>query len=303
MKYYRNIVRNYDVKESDLKELGSIWEQMSKYSDEFAADMSAFVVKNFKLPETYSTEITDEYKAMLGKLYERVLSGRFNNDYVSFLIKFSEFNLAYSINQEMVNSLISYARSWIHEKIFQNIPDDFQRKGILMMFHKIMDITGDIIISTYYEDIIKKYSKVFSLKNFIVDISERFSLFMHFILVAILIFLTIAATIFFGYDSLGLLSKNTEHVLITSLGSLLIIWVLVELLHTEIQIIKGGKFKISIFVGVALIAFVRDLLILTLKQETDSITTYFVLASIMVLGLIYWLIARQEQQGTRRSIK
>jgi|GEM_PF-1064310 len=303
MKYYRNIVRNYDIKESELKDLGSIWEQMSKYKDEFSGDMITFVSDNFRLPETYSTEITDEYKTMLGKLYEKLLSGKFNNDYVSFLMKFSEFNLAYSINQAMVNGLLSYSRSWMHEKIFQNISDDFQRKGILMTFHKMMDITGDVIVSTYYENIIKKYSKVFSLKNFIVDISERFSLFMHFILVAILIFLTIAATVFFGYDTLGLLSKNTEQVLITSLGSLLIIWVLVELLHTEIQIIKGGKFKISIFVGVALIAFVRDLLILTLKHETDNITTYFVLASIMVLGLIYWLIARQEQQETKRSIK
>lgn len=303
MKYYRNIIRNYDVKAPELEELSSIWSQMSKYQAEFSAEMISYVEKNFRLPETYSSEITDGYKAMFGKLYKRLLNGTLNNDYVSFLMKFSDFNSVYLIDQEMVNSLLSYTRRWIHEKIFQNMTDDFKRKEILMTFHKMMDITHDIIISTYYEDIIKKYSKVFSLKNFIVDISERFSLFMHFILVAILIFLTVAATVFFGYDTLNLLSKNAEHVLISSLGSLLIIWVLVELLHTEIQIIKGGKFKISIFVGVALIAFVRDLLILTLKHETDNITTYFVLASIMVLGLIYWLIARQEQQGTKRSIK
>lgn len=303
MKYYRNIVKNYDIKDNELAEISSVWDLMQKYKSEFAIEICNYAKNNFRLPESNSEEITAEYKIIFEGLYENLFKGQLSNDYINSLIKYSNFNARYSINQEMVNGLLSYARSWIHERIFQNIPDDFRRKGILISFHKLMDITSDVITSSYYEEIIKKYTKTFSLKNFVVDLSERFSLFMHIILVTILIFLTVAATLFFGLDTYRLLTGEAEHMLIKSLGSLLIIWVLVELLHTEIQIIKGGKFKISIFIGVALIAFVRDLLILTLRHETESLATYFVLASIMILGIIYWLIAQQERSETKRSSK
>ncbi len=303
MKYYRNIVKNYDIKDNELAEISFVWDLMQKYKSEFAIEICNYAKNNFRLPESNSDEITAEYKIIFEGLYEKLFKGQLSNDYINFLIKYSNFNARYSINQEMVNGLLSYARSWIHERIFQNVPDDFRRKGILISFHKLMDITSDVITSSYYEEIIKKYTKTFSLKNFVVDISERFSLFMHIILVTILIFLTVAATLFFGLDTFRLLTGEAEHMLIKSLGSLLIIWVLVELLHTEIQIIKGGKFKISIFIGVALIAFVRDLLILTLRHETESLATYFVLASIMILGIIYWLIAQQERNETKRSSK
>jgi len=303
VKYYRNIVKNYDIKDNELAEISSVWDLMQKYKSEFAIEICNYAKNNFRLPESNSEEITAEYKIIFEGLYENLFKGQLSNDYINSLIKYSNFNARYSINQEMVNGLLSYARSWIHERIFQNIPDDFRRKGILISFHKLMDITSDVITSSYYEEIIKKYTKTFSLKNFVVDLSERFSLFMHIILVTILIFLTVAATLFFGLDTYRLLTGEAEHMLIKSLGSLLIIWVLVELLHTEIQIIKGGKFKISIFIGVALIAFVRDLLILTLRHETESLATYFVLASIMILGIIYWLIAQQERSETKRSSK
>jgi|Wag4MinimDraft_12_1082652.scaffolds.fasta_scaffold00012_26 uncharacterized membrane protein (DUF373 family) len=303
MRYYRNIIKNYNIKDSELAEISSVWDLMYKYKIEFASEISTYAKNNFRMPESNSEKVTAEYKIIFEELYEKLFKGQLNNDYINFLIKYSHFNTRYSVNQEMVNGLLSYSRSWIHERIFQNVPDDFKRKSILMSFHKLMDITLDVVTSSYYEEIIKKYSRTFNLKNFVVDISERFSLFMHIILVTILIFLTASATLFFGFDTFRLLSMGAEHMLITSLGSLLIIWVLVELLHTEIQIIKGGQFKISIFVGVALIAFVRDLLILTLKHETGNLTTYFVLASIMVLGIIYWLIAQQERSGIKRSNK
>ena len=108
--------------------------------------------------------------------------------------------------------------------------------------------------------------------------------------------MTVAAVILFGTDIAGVIGEGANKILISALGSLLIIWVIVELLHTEIQMLKGGKFKISIFVGVALIAFIRDLLIITLKHETSSPSTYsFVLVSIGILGLIYWFIAKTEK--------
>jgi uncharacterized membrane protein (DUF373 family) len=167
--------------------------------------------------------------------------------------------------------------------------DDIKRKGVLLSIHKMIDINAEIMLGAYYEKILSTYSSVFSWRKIIVNMSERFSFGMHVVLVFVLMALTLVATGVFVADIYHLLHGSAEKALITALGSLLIIWVLVELLHTEIQMIRGGKFKTSVFIGVALIAFIRDLLIMTYG---------FILGSILILGLIYWLIVNTEKNSS-----
>jgi uncharacterized membrane protein (DUF373 family) len=84
-------------------------------------------------------------------------------------------------------------------------------------------------------------------------------------------------------------AKDVGHVL----GSLLILWVLVELLHTQIEFLRGGKFHISVFILVAMVAFVRKLLVTSI--ETQAIhAAYYPLAVISVLGIVYLIIRFAE---------
>ncbi len=161
----------------------------------------------------------------------------------------------------------------------------------------MLDINNELMVGAFYDKTVSKYSTVFSWRKTVVDFSERFSLLMHSILVAVLIGLTLMSVVIFAIDIFHLLQGHAETMLITALGSLLIIWVLVELLHTEVQIIRGGKFKTSVFISVALVAFIRDLLIMTLKHEKGNIIQYgFILSAILILGLIFWLIVNTESK-------
>jgi uncharacterized membrane protein (DUF373 family) len=84
-------------------------------------------------------------------------------------------------------------------------------------------------------------------------------------------------------------AKDVGHVL----GSLLILWVFVELLHTQIEFLRGGKFHISVFILVAMVAFVRKLLVTSI--ETQAIhAAYYPLAVISVLGIVYLIIRFAE---------
>jgi uncharacterized membrane protein (DUF373 family) len=51
------------------------------------------------------------------------------------------------------------------------------------------------------------------------------------------------------------LTVNLERGVIKALGSLLILWMMIELLHTQVQQLKGGKFHVRIFVDLAMVAF------------------------------------------------
>lgn len=270
---------------------------MTKFRDDFIKDYYEAIASKFVLAEKQK-QVLYANKEKLAQWYDRLFDGKPNNSYYSFLYKQGAGIQKYSFEPEYLTAMISFARLWIHERIFQNIDDDIKRKSILISLHKLLDINNEVMVGAFYDKMVSKYSSVFSWRKAIVDFSERFSLLMHSILVLVLIGLTVMSVYLFAQDVVSLIKGHAETMLITALGSLLIIWVLVELLHTEIQIIKGGKFKTSVFVSVALIAFIRDLLIITLKHEKGNIIQYgFILSSILILGLIFWLIVRTEDRN------
>lgn len=296
MKYYKNLQKSYDVTEDDLRNIASLKEIMEKHKEDFVRDVFESFTKKFRLPDSVYPVVLAKHREFLLTWYDRFFEARLNNAYLAYLEKFGNLQKKYEIDHEWINAMMSYIRLWIHERIFQSMDDDVYRKNILLSVHKFMDINVDAVNYAFCENKIREYTSIFSIKNFVVSVSEKFSFLMHTLMVGILIIMTAAAAVLFGIEILHLLEENADKVLITALGSLLIIWVLVELLHTEIQMLKGGKFKISIFIGVALIAFIRDLLIITLKHETSNPMTYgFVLVSIAVLGVIYWMITKTEK--------
>jgi uncharacterized membrane protein (DUF373 family) len=301
MKYYKQLKKFYSITENDIENIKFLKPVMEKYKSEFIAMFEELLNTIYKYPEDVSIEVKIEHSKKMGIWYDLFFSGNLNNDYISFLSKIGIVHYEFKINPSYVSGAFSHIRRWLHEKIFQNFEDDVKRKELLVTVHKLLDLNYEILSSSYNEEYLKNYSSIFSTKNLVIGVTERFSTFMHILLSGVLMLLVIGATIMFGNEMFGMLSKHSSHILISSLGSLLIIWVLLELLHTEIQMIKGGKFKISVFIGVAMVAFVRDLLILTLKHEPNSHFSYFFLASIIGLGVIYWLVTYTEKTEFRRT--
>jgi len=294
MRYQQSLQKHYDLSEKDIENLLYLQPIMAKCKNEFVEDYYDALSVKFKLTEKQSNVLLD-HKEKLGEWFDRIFDGSPNNNYFSFLYKQGAGIYKYDFDPDFLTAMISFARLWMHEKIFQNLDDDLKRKSILLSLHKMLDINNELMLSAYYDKTVSKYSTVFSWRKIVVDFSERFSLLMHSILVAVLIGLTLMSVGIFAMDIVHLLKGHAETMLITALGSLLIIWVLVELLHTEVQIIRGGKFKTSVFISVALVAFIRDLLIMTLKHEKGNIIQYgFILSAILILGLIFWLIVRTE---------
>jgi uncharacterized membrane protein (DUF373 family) len=84
-----------------------------------------------------------------------------------------------------------------------------------------------------------------------------------------------------------------EAGMVASLGTLLILWLMIELLEAEIHRIQGADFKFNLFVGVALVAFIRKILVASLTH-TDLKTELMYLGGILILGVIFWLVTKAE---------
>jgi uncharacterized membrane protein (DUF373 family) len=92
-----------------------------------------------------------------------------------------------------------------------------------------------------------------------------------------------------------LFSGDVERGIISALGSMLLLWLMIELMNTEISHLKGGKFHISVFVGVALVTMIRETMIATLKHEKPE-SIYYLIAAILVIGFVYWIVTRAEDK-------
>ncbi len=126
---------------------------------------------------------------------------------------------------------------------------------------------------------------------------KRFTILLHlFFCIALVITVIMSLYIFFSevfhVFTSGYIARGT----IQSLGSLLILWTLSELLNSEIRHLQGEKVKATIFIEVAIAAIVRKLLILSSEGLTLQDGSIF-LASLLVLGAVHWFLQTRPNEN------
>lgn len=124
---------------------------------------------------------------------------------------------------------------------------------------------------------------------------KRFTNFLHLffclaLIITVLMTLVICFTDFYSIFTTGNVSTGTIH----ALGALLILWTLSELLNSEIRHLKGEPIRVTLFIEVAIAAMVRKLLILSSEGISLQDGSMY-LASLLVLGLVYWLLQPRMQ--------
>lgn len=128
----------------------------------------------------------------------------------------------------------------------------------------------------------------------IADYMRRFTRLLHvFFSLALVITVIMSLIVFFNDVAAAFTSGYFNTATIHALGSLLILWTLSELLHSEIRHLRGEKIQVTIFIEVAVAALVRKLLILT-TEGAALIDSALYLASLLVLGIVYWLLQPRQ---------
>lgn len=108
------------------------------------------------------------------------------------------------------------------------------------------------------------------------------------VIVAIAIVLLFSIGLLF-YDIYNLIRNRYALGMGTVLGSLLILWVLMELFENQVAHLKGKRIDASVFIVVALVAFIRKLMVASLDAEKIEVA-YFPLATIFILSIVYLAI-------------
>jgi uncharacterized membrane protein (DUF373 family) len=296
MSSFKEIKHNYRFTEDDERRLIALRPLMETHADEIMATLSLWIMGT-KGAAKYFTEESRQ-KHVFGAQREWFLdlfSGHYDNRYYEKLIRIGATHVRQNVDAHYMNRSINLVKNACIGIIQKMEEEKEALTDKIISVGKILDIGLDVITTSYIEEEIRTYSPVYKVKSTLINFSERFSQTTNLVLVLALIGLTLGVIWLFLQDVMHLLSGDVERGIISALGSMLLLWLMIELMNTEISHLKGGKFHISVFVGVALVTMIRETMIATLKHENPE-SIYYLIAAILVIGFVYWIVTRAEEK-------
>ena len=297
MRSFKEIKHNYRFTEDDEKRLIALRPLMEAKADEVMATLSLWIMGT-KGAAKYFTEDSRQ-KHVFGAQREWFLdlfSGQYDNHYYEKLIRIGATHVRQNVDAHYMNRSINLVKNACIGIIQKMEEEKEALTDKIISLGKILDIGLDVITTSYIEEEIRTYSPVYKVRSTLINFSERFSQTTNLVLVLALIGLTLGVIWLFLQDVMHLLSGDVERGIISALGSMLLLWLMIELMNTEISHLKGGKFHISVFVGVALVTMIRETMIATLKHENPE-SIYYLIAAILVIGFVYWIVTRAEERN------
>ncbi len=222
-----------------------------------------------------------------------VFRGPYDERHFRRLQSIGQTHVRIGLSAHFVYVAMNYLRSRLQRLIAEEVEPERQAAAQEAL-NKALDLNLDIIARTYHDEEMRRVALSRQLDDFLIRFARRFTLGLDFLLVFGLILLSVGTVAMLINDITLVFRLSPEKGLVATLGSLLILWLMIELLEAQIDRVKGGRFRLSLFIGVALIAFIRKILVATVAQEPLT-TEAFYLAGILVLGGMFWLVSRAEQ--------
>jgi len=293
---FKEIKHDYHFTEDDEKRLAALQPLMEEHADEIMSTLNLWFIgtkgaSTFFTAETLKAHVFNTQRMWFAKIF----SGTYDNRFYEQLIKIGSAHVRRNVDVHYLQraaNIIRNSCTGILSKV--EVPVEEIASNIISV-GKIIEISMSVIVSAYIEEEMRLYSPVYKVKSVLISFSERFSQATNFMLVFALIGLTIGVVWLFLRDVAHIFSGDLEQGVVSALGSMLLLWLMIELMSTEIAHLKGGKLHISIFVGVALVTMIRETMIATLRHEKPEFI-YYLIAGILVIGFVYWIVTKTEDR-------
>ncbi|MEK6743640.1 MAG: protoglobin domain-containing protein [Nitrospirota bacterium] len=297
MRSIKEIKQDYRFTPDDERRLAGLRPLLEEHAEEIMSTLSLWF-KGTKGAAKFFTEETLQQHVFASQKdwFLLLFSGKYDNSYYDKLIKIGMAHMRRNVDVHYLHRMANIVKNSCTGVLSKTDDARDEMVNNIVSVGKIVDISLNIITNAYIEEEMRVYSPVYKVKSALISFSERFSQATNLLLVLALMGLTIGVGWLFVKDVLHLLTGDVERGIISALGSMLLLWLMIELMNTEISHLKGGKFHISMFVGVALVTMIRETMIATLKHEKPE-SVYYLIAAILVIGFVYWIVTRAEEKS------
>jgi len=296
MESIKDIRSQFEFTDQDQENLKLLGETLLPLSDQFANEFYDFLMQ-FPTTAAYfkTDEAVERRKETFKSWFNDLFTSQYDNRYLLRLQKIGKVHVKISLDSYHVNAAMSFIREQCRRQVVAQIKDGVTKGDILITLHKALDINLSIMTSSYQEEKLKKVFVSHKAETYLVKMAERLLHGLNLLLTVGLLVLALGVASLLGNDIYNAITTNLEYGVIRSLGSLLMLWMMIELLHTEINHLQGGKFHVRIFVELALVAFIRKIFVASIEQK-DPTSFAMLLGGLLVIGVIYFMVAKVENK-------
>ena len=286
---------DYRFTKGDATLLLAMKPQLESSADEFLDGFYEFIWSFGKTADFLKNEtVLARHRSKIRKWYLDLFGGTYDISYFMKLYKIGEIHVTLGLPTHYVNAAFNYVRVFTLgrvNKLFNKEPDLTDR---LKAIERILDINLDVLTSSYREEEMSRYLSLSGIEKKLLGFLKKTSSYFNYLLAIALVMVAFFAIGLFGYDVYLLFSgqEAIEKGILTILGSLLILWAAIELIHEEMNHLRGGKFALEAFITLAIAALIRKILIFSLSPaKSTDVLLYGAL--VLCLALAYWLIVHR----------
>jgi len=285
---------HYRFTDQDAELLQSLQPLAEQNQERFSTEFYDYL---YSLPETAAI-LNSSNRLRLREMHSNwfisLFSGSYDNHYMNHLSRIGHAHVKAGLSVHFVNAAMNQIRHFLLDLIDINYSDRELRRGLREAVEKILDMNLDVMSTSYREEEMKKVFVSRKVESLLIKATERFTYGLNLALVLALAGVSVSVVFLFGWDIMHIFKGDVEKGILSALGELLILWMMIELMDNEIKNLKGGKFNILVFIGVIIVAMIREILISTLRKD-DLTTQAFLAGTLLILGIVYYLVSRAQQ--------
>lgn len=289
---------HYRFSDDDAELLKSFQPLAEQHLERFGAVFYDYL---YGLPETaaiLNRSNLERLREMHNRWFLSLFEGTYDNHYLNHVTRIGNAHVKAGLNVHFVNAAMNQIRHFLLNLIDGHYTDREQRRTLREATEKILDMHLDVMSSSYREEEMKKVFLSRKIESFLIKATERFTYGLNLVLVLALAGVSISVVALFVWDIVHIFKGDMEKGILSALGELLILWMMIELMDNEIKNLKGGKFNILVFIGVIIVAMIREILISTLRHD-DLTTQAFLAGTLLILGVVYYLVSTAQKNQTK----
>ena len=292
---------NYRFTKYDEALLLKMKPQLEPLANEFLEGFYEFIWRFGKTQEFLKDkDVLARHRGKLHRWYLDLFGGTYDIDYFLKLYRIGEIHVKLGLPTHYVNAAFNYIRVFTLGRVHKKYKDEADLTERLKAIERILDINLDMLTSSYREGEMSRFLSLSNVEKTLLGVLKKTSSYFNYLLAIALVMVAFFAIGLFGYDVYLLFSGQTEieKGILTILGSLLILWAAIELIHEEMKHLRGGQFALEAFITLAIAALIRKILIFSLSPaQTIDVVLYGAL--VLCLALAYWLIVHRIAPAKR----
>lgn len=293
---YSTLKSHYRFTNKDESFLLEMRPQIETFAHDFLEGFYEIIWSFGKTADFLKDEkVLSRHRGMIRQWYMDLFKGTYDMPYFLKLHKIGKTHVKLGLPTHYVNAAFNFVRVFTNGKIQTHCKESETLTERIQAFEKILDINLDVLTSSYRQEEMSRYLVLSLTEKTLLSWLKKTSSCFNYLLADALVIVATFATGLFGYDVYLLFSghNSVEEGILTILGSLLILWAAIELIHQEMAHLRGGSFALEGFITLAIAALIRKILIFSLSP-TKSVDVLMYGALVLCLGVSYWLITHRS---------